>query len=307
LAVNRPFDRAARADHPSASPLRFAQRMVTAVADTAVLGRSVSHYEILGRSARAGWEPCTRPATRASIVSWPSRSSRPTASPTPSAAPGSSKRRAPPPPSTTEHRHDLRHRLGWRRALHRDGARRGRNARSPDRPSRPAAEAGVEYAIQIADGLGKAHAAGIVHRDIKPSNILVTPEGRVKILDFGLAKLVEPPEADEDAATRTLGPAPLTEAGQIVGTVVYMSPEQIAGSRLDTRSDIFSFGIVLYEMITGRRPFVGESGASTLQAILSKDRPRRAVWSPGCPTTSNARCCAASARIPSGAGRRWAT
>ncbi len=144
----------------------------------------------------------------------------------------------------------------------------------------PAKQA-VGYAVQIADALGKAHGAGIVHRDIKPSNIMVTSDGLVKILDFGLAKLTERPRGD-DSATRTVGP-PVTEAGQIVGTIAYMSPEQAAGDRLDARSDIFSFGAVLYEMLTGRGPFAGATNASTLQAILGKEPAVPSETVPGLP------------------------
>ncbi len=131
----------------------------------------------------------------------------------------------------------------------------------------------LKYAVQIADALARAHAAGIVHRDLKPGNIMVNEDGLVKVLDFGLAKLTEPMPASEDESTRTMRPT--TEEGKIVGTVAYMSPEQAEGKKVDARSDIFSFGSALYEMVTGRQAFHGETKASTLAAIL-KDNPRPA-------------------------------
>jgi len=126
----------------------------------------------------------------------------------------------------------------------------------------------LKYSIQIADALAKAHAAGIVHRDLKPANIMVTDESVVKVLDFGVAKLTEAPTGTGDG-TRTEHDR--TEAGLIVGTISYMSPEQAEGKLVDARSDIFSFGAVLYEMVTGQKAFHGDSRASTLAAVLTQE------------------------------------
>jgi TolB-like protein/tRNA A-37 threonylcarbamoyl transferase component Bud32/Tfp pilus assembly protein PilF len=126
------------------------------------------------------------------------------------------------------------------------------------------------YAIQMASALAAAHAAGIVHRDLKPANMIVTPEGQVKVLDFGLAKLAGPEHGDPAGDTRTIGPS-LTETGVVMGTVGYMSPEQVRGEEADHRSDIFSLGCVLYQMVTSRAPFTRRTPAETMAAILRDD------------------------------------
>ncbi len=129
----------------------------------------------------------------------------------------------------------------------------------------------LKYAVQIADALATAHAAGIVHRDLKPANIMVTETGRVKVLDFGLAKLTRPLQSDGSGTVASI--ESLSGEGRIIGTVAYMSPEQAEGKSVDARSDIFSFGSVLYEMLTGRQAFHGDSTISTLSAIIGNDPP----------------------------------
>src|SRR6185369_5245722 len=129
-----------------------------------------------------------------------------------------------------------------------------------------ALDTALRHATQIADALSAAHLKGITHRDLKPANILVTPSG-IKLLDFGLA-LLDGGQRTATDATATIG---LTQAGTILGTAAYMSPEQEAGKAVDARSDIFSFGLVLYEMLSGRRAFTGDSQIAIMAAILHKE------------------------------------
>ncbi|MGH8772151.1 MAG: serine/threonine-protein kinase, partial [Burkholderiales bacterium] len=129
----------------------------------------------------------------------------------------------------------------------------------------------LDYALQIAQGLAAAHEKGIIHRDLKPDNIFITKDGRIKILDFGLAKLTQTDggQPQTDIPTRRVD----TDPGVVMGTVGYMSPEQVRGRSVDQRSDIFSFGAILYEMLSGRRAFHRESTADTISAILKEDPP----------------------------------
>ena len=127
----------------------------------------------------------------------------------------------------------------------------------------------IEYALEVARGLAAAHEKGIVHRDLKPENLFLTNDDRIKILDFGLAKLTRPEATAGDADAPTMQPG--TEPGLIMGTAGYMSPEQVRGKTADQRSDIFTFGAILYEMISGKRAFHGETSADTMSAILKEE------------------------------------
>ena len=166
---------------------------------------------------------------------------------------------------------------------------------------RPALSETLGLAIEIADALARAHAAGIVHRDLKPSNVMVTSDG-VKVLDFGLAKLIETPFVDGEAPTVAPDESSLTHQRAILGTVGWMSPEQASGDTVDARSDIFAFGVLMYEMLTGQHPFRRRTTLETLAAIREEEPERRQASCRAATRSGASRPCAACARTRA---RRW--
>ncbi len=140
----------------------------------------------------------------------------------------------------------------------------------------------LDVATQVASALAAAHASGIVHRDMKPENVMLRPDGLVKVLDFGLAKLTESPTSGVDQEGTTLARED-TEVGMVMGTARYMSPEQARGLKVDARTDIFSLGVVLYEMLAGRAPFTGATTADVISALLHKEPPALSMLAPDVP------------------------
>ena len=159
-----------------------------------------------------------------------------------------------------------------------------------------AARKAIEYALQIARGLAAAHDKGITHRDLKPENVFVTRDNRIKILDFGLAKLTQADSTLGTASALATMPSP-TQPGVVLGTVGYMAPEQVRGLDVDHRADLFAFGAILYELLSGRRAFRRDTAPETMAAILNEDPPDLSAAGPPFPRLSHASSIAASRRI----------
>ena len=216
-------------------------------------------------------EVCTARSTARSAAKSPSRSSEAVAQ-HPEAGPLEREARLL-PPSPPEHRgHPWLERA--RRLLPGNGAREGETLGERSARGAIPIEETLRIFKQIAEGLEAAHGQAIIHRDLKPANIMITPQGTVKILDFGLAKVVSSEDSAFASKSPTLSSAP-TMAGMVMGTAAYMSPEQARGEPVDRRTDIWAFGCLLYECVTGRRAFAGRSNVDTIAAVLGGSRLSR--------------------------------
>ena len=233
-----------------------------------MIGETLAHYKSLRKSAPVAWARSTGPPTPSSTATSPSRSSLPATPTTPSAWPASSARRTCWPRSATARSPPC---MAWRTS---NGSKAlvmelVEGVDLSDRLKQgplPLTEA-LRTASQIAEALEAAHEHGIIHRDLKPANIKLLPDGRIKLLDFGLAKALEAASAEALADSATLSGG-ATRAGIVMGTAAYMSPEQATGAPVDKRTDVWAFGVVLFEMLTGQRLFEGETTSHTLAEVI---------------------------------------
>ena len=245
-------------------------------------GTRLGPYEILSLLGAAGWARCTRPATRGSTARWRSKCCRTRLPLIRSSANASTARRARSP--SFRIRTSARCTTSANRAARRSSSWSILDGETlADRLTKGALplDEALKIAIQIADALDAAHRQGIVHRDLKPGNVMLTKAG-AKLLDFGLAK-ASAPIAGAGLSMLPTTPPNLTAQGTILGTFQYMAPEQLEGQEADARTDIFAFGAVLYEMLTGRKAFEGKSQASLIGAILHTTPPSLASLQPLAP------------------------